>query len=41
MLKKLVRLILSMMHEDHYNDIFNSLYIHEKLPKTYGTRIKR
>lgn len=39
MLKKLIKLLIGFINEDKYADTCRGLYIQEKLPKTYGTKI--
>ena len=41
MIKKLIKLLIAFINEDKYADTLRGLYIDERFPKTYGTRIKK
>lgn len=40
MLRDLFRLIFDMLRSAQYEDLCRGLYLQEKQPKTYGTRIR-
>ena len=41
MIMQLFRLIISFIKESNYDDLLDSLYIHENTPKVFGTKIRR
>ena len=40
-IRKLFGLISDLINDSKYGDMMNSLYIHENIPKTCGTRVRR
>ena len=41
MLLRLIKLIASILRQEHYEDTLRGLYVNEHRPKTYGTLIRR
>ena len=39
-LRDLFRLITDILHSERYEDICRGLYLKEKRPKTFGTKIR-